>query len=121
MILIIAGSRNITDIKVLYSALHDTGIDPDEIDEVVSGTARGVDRLGEYWATDNEINVIKFPANWDKFGKSAGYIRNAKMAEYSDTLLAIWDGKSKGTKHMIDLMKKQSKAVVIYIPKENNT
>lgn len=49
-----------------------------------------------------QIPVIHFPANWDKHGKSAGHIRNAEMAKYADALVAFWDGKSKGTKGMID-------------------
>lgn len=100
---IIAGSRNIAE----YTTVE-AGIDqlPLIITEVVSGTARGVDRLGEQWAEKNNIPVKKFPANWDKYGKRAGYLRNAEMAEYADALVAFWDGESKGTEHMINLAKK---------------
>ncbi len=54
----------------------------------------------------NNIKIIEFPADWEKFGKKAGYIRNEEMAKYSDSCIVFWDGKSKGTKHMIELAKK---------------
>jgi len=97
---IIAGSRDCTDYKELLNAID--AIDW-EIDLVMSGSARGVDGMGERWAIENNISINRFIPNWDKFGKSAGYIRNARMAEEAEALLALWDGKSKGTKHMIDL------------------
>lgn len=71
--------------------------------EIVSGKARGADRLGERFAEQYKIPIKEFPADWDNLGKSAGYIRNKEMAQYADMLIAFWDGQSKGTKHMIDL------------------
>src|SRR5690606_4428366 len=67
---------------------------------IVSGAARGGDRLGENWAKENGVEVKQFPAEWDKHGKSAGMIRNKQMAEYATELLLIWDGESKGSAHM---------------------
>jgi hypothetical protein len=81
--------------------------------EVVCGKANGADTLGEVWALDNGISVRYFPADWDKHGKKAGYLRNEEMAKYADALLAFWDGKSKGTKHMIDLAKKHKLKVKV--------
>lgn len=66
------------------------------------------------WARRNNVPVEKYPANWDKYGKSAGYIRNEEMAKVADSLLAIWDGKSRGTKHMIDIATKKGLTVFIY-------
>lgn len=74
--------------------------------EIVSGTAKGADRAGEEYANFRGIQVKQFPAEWDKYGKSAGYKRNAVMAEYANHCVVFWDGKSKGTGHMIDLAKK---------------
>ena len=74
--------------------------------EIVSGTAAGADTLGERYAQEKGYEVKKFPAQWDLYGKSAGYKRNQQMAEYADGLIAFWDGKSKGTKHMIDIANK---------------
>ena len=72
----------------------------------VSGEARGADSLGKRLAYENEWEVLSFPADWDKYGKTAGYKRNDEMARNADALIAFWDGKSRGTKHMIDLAKK---------------
>lgn len=99
MKVIIAGSRNIIDYSYVENAIKESQF---EITEVVSGTAKGVDRLGEHYAAVNDIKLTKFPAQWDLYGKSAGHRRNADMATYADALIAIWDGKSKGTKHMIE-------------------
>lgn len=70
--------------------------------EIVSGGANGADYLGERFAKENGIVIKKFPANWNLHGKSAGPIRNKQMAEYADALICFWDGKSRGTKNMID-------------------
>lgn len=99
---IIAGSRSFNNFKLLTEIC-----DKEIITEIISGTARGADTLGEYYAVTHNILIKRFPANWNKYGKSAGYIRNKKMAEYADALIAFWDGKSKGTKHMIDLATNQ--------------
>lgn len=72
-------------------------------DEIVSGAARGADRLGERYAKENQIPIKSMPADWDTYGKSAGYLRNKDMAEYGTCLVAFWDGESKGTMHMIKL------------------
>ncbi len=108
---IIAGSRDVTNLFVVEKAVELSGYKPTE---VVSGTARGVDRLGEEWARQRGIPVKAFPADWGRLGKSAGYLRNVEMSEYADALLAVWDGKSKGTKHMIDIMSRAKKPVYVY-------
>ena len=77
--------------------------------EIVSGCARGADSLGEKYATEKNYKLHKFPADWDRFGKSAGYRRNQEMAEFADMVIAFWDGKSVGTKHMIDISKSKNK------------
>jgi len=97
---IIAGSRDINDLSLVEEAVEEATF---PVTEIVSGTARGVDRLGEQYGLDNDIAVKKFPADWNKHGRSAGHIRNAEMAQYADGLIAIWDGKSRGTKSMIDI------------------
>jgi hypothetical protein len=86
------------------------------IKEIVSGHCRGIDLGGEFYAKEKGIPVKIFKADWDKYGKSAGPMRNKLMAEYSDVLLAVWDGKSRGTKNMIDEMRKLNKPVYIYKP-----
>ena len=111
MKVIIAGSREGFEIADVFVAMRDSGFC---VTEVVSGTARGVDRLGESWANANQVPIKRFPANWDEYGKSAGYRRNAEMASYADALVALWDGKSTGTKHMIDLAGKMGLTVYVY-------
>ena len=118
MKVIIAGSRDL-DIntwehmeKLVDFAINNCGFN---ITQIITGCARGIDRIGAntgaYLYGDD--NVIGFPANWEKYGKSAGFIRNAEMAKRGDMLVAFWDGKSKGTKHMIDLAKRHGLNVVV--------
>jgi hypothetical protein len=110
MKVIIAGSRGITDLRDIVRAIEDSGF---EITKVISGTARGVDQLGEEYARIQNIPVKQFPADWDTHGKSAGYKRNVIMADYADALIAIWDGKSRGTAHMITIA--NNKRLKIYV------
>ena len=84
--------------------------------EIVSGGARGVDFEGEMYAKRNKLPLTIFPADWDTQGKKAGILRNIKMAEYADRLIAIWDGASKGTLHMINDMVSKKKPVFVYCP-----
>ena len=124
MKLIIAGSRGITDINIIFDAVGKAMIHEWDIkglpDEVVSGTARGVDRLGEAWANNYGVKVTRMPAQWNIYGKSAGYRRNEEMAIYANALVAIWDGESRGTKHMIDLANKHGLKVYVYNTGEDN-
>ncbi len=110
MKVIVAGSRGIEDINIVAGAMV---LCKFPITEIVSGTSRGVDQLGEQWAQGQNIPIKRFPANWKEFGKGAGFKRNAEMAEYADMLVAVWDGKSRGTKHMIDTMEKMGKPVEV--------
>ena len=121
--IIIAGSRTFNNYPRLHKELKNYiskyNLKPEEI-EIISGTARGADKLGENFARVNGIKCVRFPADWNTYGKSAGYIRNAEMAKYASqehgVLFAFWDGKSKGTKHMIDLATKYH--LEIYVIKE---
>jgi len=115
MKVIIAGSRTITDYKVLLSAIKvakDT-IPDFEITEVVSGACQGPDKLGEMYADKHNIQIVQFLPNWKKYGKVAGPKRNARMAKYGDCLIALYDGKSRGTKSMIDLA--TSRGLQVYV------
>lgn len=104
MKVIIAGGRTFNNYDLLRKICDKTLIFQNEI-EIVSGNANGADKLGEMYATEKGYPKKIFIADWDKHGKSAGYKRNEEMAKYSDALIAFWDSKSKGTKHMIDLAK----------------
>jgi len=112
MKVIIAGSRNLGSWSQVTQAIHNSGF---EVTEVVSGTARGVDRMGEEYARSYKIPVKQFPADWDSYGNRAGYSRNQTMAKYADALIAVWDGHSNGTRHMIEIMGKLGKPIYIEI------
>ena len=111
MKVIIAGSRSVTDLKHVLEAISQSKY---QITEVVSGTARGVDQLGETFANQNGIPIKQFPAEWSKYGLSAGPKRNVQMAEYADALIAVWDGVSRGTKHMVSTMTKLGKPTFVW-------
>ena len=96
---IIAGSRSCKNFNIVRDVINNCEIIPTVI---ISGGARGVDKFGEMYAKSRGIELEVYPAQWDTYGKSAGYRRNEQMAELADALIAIWDGHSKGTRHMIN-------------------
>lgn len=100
---IIAGGRDFSDYELLKEKCDDFLKDKFLTHQVivVSGMARGADSLGVRYAEERELMVDAYPADWKKHGRSAGYIRNAEMAECADALIAFWDGRSRGTRHMI--------------------
>lgn len=100
MKIIIAGSRDIKDTRMIYKKLNALYRAYPKL-EIVSGCAKGPDSIALEFSSDYKIKSHKFPADWNKFGKRAGYIRNEAMADFADGLVAFWDGVSKGTKHMI--------------------
>ena len=102
---IIAGGRDFVDYNLLREKVNNILVDKRLTHKIVivSGCARGADTLGMRYASENILDVDEYPADWDKYGKKAGYMRNVEMAENADALIAFWDGKSKGTKHMIDI------------------
>ena len=105
MKLIIAGGRDFYDYSLMKSKLDNILETVDEEIEIVSGTANGADKLGEQYAQEKGFPIKKFPADWDKYKKRAGYMRNKQMAEYATHCVCFWNGKSKGTAMMIDLAK----------------
>lgn len=110
---IIAGSRDGVTYKDVLRAID---ICPwaSDITEVVSGKALGADTFGEQWANENGIPIKEFYADWKNLFKKAGILRNEDMGNYADALIAIWDGSSKGTKHMIDYAIKKGLKVFVY-------
>lgn len=109
MKLIIAGSRTIqVSVPEMQALLDHFGLKPSEI---VSGRAKGVDTSGEVYALSAGVHIQYFPADWDRYGKSAGHKRNAQMAEYGDHLLLIWDGQSRGSAGMKAIMTRLGKPV----------
>ena len=111
---IIAGTRFFND----YSLLKETAdrLLADKITAgygivIVSGGCAGADVLGERYAKENGYSIDRYPAEWQKYGRKAGIMRNAVMADNADALIAYWDGISRGTKNMIDEARKKGLAV----------
>lgn len=110
--LVIFGSREFSDYPMLERKLD--SLLSKKIAEgyeiiVISGAARGADSLGEKYAKSRGYAIERYPANWNKYGKSAGYRRNETMAQMSDAGVGFWNGISKGTGHMVNLLKKYNK------------
>ena len=112
---IIAGTRSFQDYELLQSYVDYMLSRTTDVIEIVSGGAKGADALGERYAKEHGYRLKIFPANWEQYGKAAGYRRNAEMAAYADALIAFWDGKSRGTMHMINLAKQRKLKVAVKI------
>ena len=106
MKLAIIGSRTFNDYALLSQTLKPF---LPKITLVVSGAAKGADSLGERWAIENKLKTLIFPADWNQYGKRAGFIRNVDIIENCDYCIAFYDGTSKGTAHAIKLCKKYNK------------
>lgn len=119
MRLVICGSLSVSTggraiSMVIASALAQMKWEPEEI---VSGCAWGADMAGESYAEDKRLPIKRFPADWGKHGKRAGYLRNLAMVQYADAVLALWDGTSRGTKLTIELAEKAGKPCKVVIVK----
>ena len=100
---IIAGSRSFEDYDMLVRTMDMVLRNITDEIQVVCGMAAGADTLGERYAKERRYQIAYFPADWKKYGRAAGFNRNVEMAKHADALVAFWDGKSKGTKHMLDI------------------
>lgn len=113
MKVIVAGGRDFTNYhvarEVLVKLMDKTNGDL----EIISGMARGADTLGILFAHEFGLAIHKFPAKWNVYGKRAGYIRNVDMASIGDMLIAFWDGKSRGTQHMINIAKEKGLKYIV--------
>src|SRR5665213_2705728 len=105
MRVIIAGSRCLLDFSVVEAAIKNSEF---KITEVVSGMCTGPDLLGERWAAIYNVPVIRFPADWNRYGRAAGPIRNKQMADHAQALIACYDGVSRGTASMIKLAREKN-------------
>ena len=119
--LIVAGGRDFHDYQLLTKAIMDLALVEyaDRAISIVSGMAKGADNLGYLFAVENNVSDYTFPADWNRYGRSAGMIRNKEMGNFADALLAFWDGASKGTQQMIQYMGSLNKPVHIvrYCPR----
>jgi hypothetical protein len=101
MRILVCGSRgweSVWQVRMVYAEL-----DKAKPTEIISGGARGADRVAEVWAKTNSVPITVFTPDWNKYGRRAGVLRNNQMLDKKpDLVLAFWDGLSKGTKHTID-------------------
>lgn len=108
MIVAIVGSRNLT-VNNLAEYI------PDNVTEIVSGGAKGVDTCAREYAVSMGIPIIEFLPDYNNFGRSAPLKRNLEIINYADCVIAFWDGKSKGTKYVIDRCKAINKELTVYV------
>ena len=80
---------------------------------IISGGARGADYIAKAFAKQYGFKYIEYPADWSKYGKRAGYLRNVDIVKNSDFIIALWDGKSRGTQHSINIARSMGKDVYI--------
>jgi hypothetical protein len=114
MKVIIAGGRDFDDYDLLCEKCDKILSRQTEI-EIVSGRARGADQLGERYAKERNYPIKMFAADWNRYGKRAGYIRNEDMANYGDGLILFWNGISKGSEHMLNTAKEWNLKIRIII------
>lgn len=120
MRVIIAGSRDIDDYSVaepiILRGLDCLDIEIPTITAIISGGARGPDRLGVRWACQHNVKFETFLANWNKYQRTAGILRNVEMGKVADAAIFIWDGTSRGTAHMMEYMESMGKPIYVEIP-----
>ena len=104
---VVAGSRNFNDYNLLSSEL-DKFLAGKKNVTIISGTARGADRMGEQYAAEHGYKIDQFPAEWSKYHQGAGPIRNLEMVKTADAVVAFWDNQSTGTKNIIDCAKQEN-------------
>ena len=116
MTIVIGGCRNFNDRSVVFQCLDEYLKLYKNTSEIIflSGHCSGVDLLAEEYAKQYHYKLKIFPAEWGKYGRAAGSIRNKTMVEKSDVVIAFWDGKSRGTKNLIELAKKSKCPLYIH-------
>lgn len=119
MKLAIVGSRSFNDYDLMSKTIESL-VSINNIECIISGGASGADSLAETFAKLNGIELIVYQAEWDKYGKSAGMIRNADIVNASDGVIAFWDGFSKGTANSISKAEKTNKLIKIIRYENNN-
>lgn len=111
----IVGSRDWVDLSRVVTQVGTIAWE-DPASVIVSGGAPGVDKTAEETAEELGLETLIFPADWDKYGKGAGFVRNKLIVEAADVVIAFWNGESKGTKNTIDEALRQKKDMLIFFP-----
>ncbi len=115
MKVVISGCRDYNDYDVAKEYIEGcfSNVGSKEEITILSGGSKGADALGERYAKERGLKIERYPANWDFFGKRAGPVRNMEMAQKCDFVICFWDGKSRGTKSMIECAKRCKKPAMI--------
>lgn len=114
----ITGSRDFHDYSLLKKTMDHLTKRIKHPIMVISGGARGADRLAEKWAFERRHSRTIYHADWKEYRKQAGIIRNIQMANNADALVAFWDGESPGTRHMIDAAIKKGLLIRVILYEE---
>lgn len=109
--IVVAGGRTYTNTGMVFICLEKI---VQKGDVIISGHAKGVDMMGELYAQKNNLACEIYPAEWDKYGRSAGPRRNEQMAQVADKVVVFWNFKSRGTKNMVEMAKKYKKELFIF-------
>lgn len=110
----VIGSRTIGTVDFAGSLDKLVGIINQKPTEVISGGAKGYDTLAALWAQARHIKLTDYKPDYKKNGRGAPFIRNRRMVDEADLVVAFWDGESRGTKYTIDYARKQDKTIVIF-------
>ncbi|MBQ8524680.1 MAG: DUF2493 domain-containing protein [Clostridia bacterium] len=113
--LLIAGSREYSAYdeaeKVIDTYLNK--LTPNDTVIILSGACRGADRIGERYAEEHGYEVRRYPADWKRYGRGAGPVRNRLMADEADYIICFWNGKSRGSRSLIEYAEKLGKKVFV--------
>ena len=113
-----AGSRNFENYALMSEKLNDLFVHSSEFNgsviKIISGMAKGADTLAIRYADEHKLTKLLFPANWKSYPRIAGFLRNEDMLSIATHLIVFWDGKSSGTKHMIDIAKEKGIPVWVF-------
>lgn len=110
MIVLISGSREYPKLELVKKIVDDLPCDT----ILLNGRAMGVDNVARNQALFNDIIVQDFPADWNRYGRRAGFLRNHIMVDLAEYVICFWDGKSHGTKDVIDYSLQQNKTLTVY-------
>ena len=116
MKVIVAGGRDFNDEDFMIESINsliDTGVIPEPF-TLICGMARGADLLAHSILSDNNFPIEEYPADWNKYGKRAGFIRNEQMGDIADAAIIFWDEVSRGTRHMKEYMQILGKPVYVF-------
>ena len=86
---------------------------PEDVTEIVSGGAKGIDRCAKQYARENQIKLTEFLPDYHRYGRGAPLKRNLNIVDYADCVIAFWDGQSRGTKSVIELCQQKKKRITV--------